>query len=505
MTTKTHIPATVVLTFVAEIIAITAICFSIGLRITRFYHAPALWIDETFTGAIASQQTLFDVIHLAKFDSPPISYYIFMHFWQMLFGLSDTALRAPSLIFSIITPLIILFAKIPGLTRSERLIWAALLALWIPGIGFAQDARFYAVLLMFATIQTLAFQKLIIKPSLSHAMLWVLSATLSMLAHFDAAYLALAQGFIYVALKRRAALATWPAMLLTIPVIAEVLWRWPILSRFAQAGTAWYPMLVPFDLIGVGLYFFGGLGASAVIWLLCLPMLLAGIFLIGRRSARFAPDTDLTALAWAAASAAIACAAIVAVGFIKPTFTWRYLAPFEPGIMLGLLLITRTLARQIRDAAYIGLIIIALMTCKFWISTGAEATDSVVKSLSIAKASESLMKEGVSSVVFVWDNPNSKIISSELLTAVGGFFFHRAHYQANIHVLQLNSDINPNIQILNVATASHAAIIWLYDLSIQKTDAKIYPPNIVETNSNYNCENYGSGFIESVTCHFITH
>jgi hypothetical protein len=484
-----------------EVVAVFALVFAFVIRVIGAFHAPPLWIDETFTGALAAQPSFRDILNLARFDSPPVSYYLFMHVWQMAFGISDAALRAPSFIISVVTPLIIIFTKISGLSRSERLTWAALIALWIPGIGFAVDARFYAALLMFSTIQTIAFQKLMSETSLARACIWVSSATFSMLSHYDAAYLVLAQGLVFILVKRAEAFKTWPAIIFITPVIAEIIWKWKVLSHFAQIGTAWYPMLEPFDLITASLYILGGFGLGAVTWLLFTPLWLAIIFLLGRFSPRLTGDVQATAMWWAVLSALVGCVLMIAVGFIRPTFTWRYLTPFEPGLVVGILMIFRILAGQSRYVAYIGLMGIALISCKFWIQSGSDQSDSIVKSLSIAKASSSLIEAGASSVVFAWDSPNTQNVEPRLLSAVGGFFFNRAHDPVKIIVVALKSGTDPNAELLKLAIPGNSSIIWLYDLSIRNTTAKRYPPDINLLDHNYSCKNFGEGLIGSLACH----
>ncbi len=483
-----------------EILAILALGTAFIVRIILLNHPPPLWIDETFTGAISAQPSFADVISLAYFDSPPELYYLFMHVWQMAFGLTDASLRAPSFIFSVAAPASIVFATVPGLSRSEKLTWAALIALWAPGIGFSEDARFYALLLLFCTLQTLAFYRLLVEPTKTRTVIWILSADLSILTHYDAIYLTLIQGIVFVALNRRFALRMWPLLSLGLPVGGEILWKWHILVRFTQLGTAWYPMLKPFDIIQVFLYIFDGRGIGAAIWFLMFPVWLIFSCLLGLRSTRLEPSPEIKPLVWTAISAGVGCAAIVAVGFIKPSFTWRYLTPFEPGLILGLIVIARTAGRHLRDVANFSLILITLLACKFWISAGADTSDSIVKSLSLEKASESVMESGASSVIFAWDNPNAMIISPDLLKAVGGFIFHRDNYPIQVKLVKLNLDVNPNYQLLAAAEPEQASIIWLYDRSIRNTEAQKYAVEISQINKLYTCQNFGDNLIGSISC-----
>src|SRR3990167_9329418 len=63
----------------------------------------SLWLDEA-TSAVAARMPLTDIF--TKFlpgDFHPPFYYVFLHFWTILFGTSEIALRAPSLLAGILT------------------------------------------------------------------------------------------------------------------------------------------------------------------------------------------------------------------------------------------------------------------------------------------------------------------------------------------------------------------------------------------------------------------
>ena len=374
-----------------EVLAIVLIVLATGARFVGLSHTP-LWIDETFTGAIASQPTFDSFVQLAHFDAPPsFLYYLIMHVWQMVFGLSDVALRAPSLGFSAAAPLVIAFASVPDLARAERLTWAAMLALWIPGIGFAQDARAYGFLLLMATIQALMFYRLIAAPSLRKAVFWVLAADFTIAASYDATYLAVAQGLIFLAVRRGKAVRTWPAALLTIPVFAEIAWKWPILVRFAAVGVR-YPLLHPINLLQACLYSLGGVNAGSLVWLLLFPPFVVGIFLLGRRRTAIQTDNRVCSLFWVAGASILGGAAMLAMGFLRPNFTWRYMLPLEPGTMLGLVLLMRPLGRDAKQTAYIGLMVINTIAYGSWLYTGADHWDSVNSPLNIEQGSQSLIQ-----------------------------------------------------------------------------------------------------------------
>jgi uncharacterized membrane protein len=483
----------------AYALALACVVLGAVLRIVEIHNAP-LWIDETFTGAIAGQTDFARFVQFARDDAPTsFLYYLIIHVWQMAFGLSDLSLRVPSVIFSLMAVGLAAWWRIPGMTAMERITWAALLATWPPGIGFADDARCYSLLFLIATGEIILFAKLLDKTSMQNAVLWIIAADLMIAANFDAAYLALVQGLIFLWVRKQAALRVWPAIFLVFPAIIELAWKWPILINFEKIGTAWYPLLNGIGLLQIYVYIVGGFGPNGIIWLLYLPIFLLFLVLIGRLNA-YEARSGRGALGWTVIATALGVVAIVGVGFVRPSFTWRYLLTFEPGLLLGVVLLTGKLARSAKVTGQIGLMIIALFASLSWWNAGAPHIDSVVPALNIELASDRLMHENVNSVVFAWDSPTADVMQRGLLRAAGGFFFRRAHYPVAITAIRLAPTRNPNRALLAAAAPKHAAIIWLYDRTIIGTAAKNFPAEISKFDASYTCVDFGHGPVGSLAC-----
>src|ERR1044072_265573 len=77
-----------------------------------------LWVDETWTGVIAGQNTWASFWRAAWLDCNAPLYYAFMALWTDLFGLSNVALRTPSLIFVVAAAMVPAIWKTPGLSRE---------------------------------------------------------------------------------------------------------------------------------------------------------------------------------------------------------------------------------------------------------------------------------------------------------------------------------------------------------------------------------------------------
>ncbi len=480
-----------------SITAVAAILLALAARLSA-PAGPHLWIDETFTGAIATQPTLRQVIHLAHLDAPTSTlYYLLMHGWTGLFGASDAALRAPSVICGLLAPLAIVLAPVPQLSRADRLTWAALAALSPALIGFSHDARAYALAVALATGQTLVYAALMARPTLRRAVIWIGIAVLAIEAHYDAAYLALAQGLLFLGVWRREALKLWPAALLVLPVVAELMWKWSLLARFEAPGAAWYPLLTPFSVLAAFVYPLAGMGVSLMIWLIDLPILL-----VAARVLRRGPPAPLPLGPTSAAVAAVlGVAAIAAVGAVRPSFSWRYEGVFIPGLALAPVLALRALARDKAPLFHIGLLFVAAAACAVSIRFGATSVGISTDPDNIEEASESLDAPNLKGVIFAWDSPTPQVMDPALLTAVGQFFLSRAGRHIPVTPVLLGGGDDPNVKLFNRAAKADSAILFLFDTTIAGTAARRHP---LGADPRFTCRRFlariGDDPIGSVAC-----
>src|SRR5438132_8641987 len=77
------------------------------LRLTIGAHDP-LWLDETWTGMIASQRSLDEFWRQVYYDSNAPLFYIIARIWAVVAGVSNEALRMPAAFFGILSPLVAL-------------------------------------------------------------------------------------------------------------------------------------------------------------------------------------------------------------------------------------------------------------------------------------------------------------------------------------------------------------------------------------------------------------
>ncbi len=117
--------------------------------------ARSLWLDEAFS-VLYAQLDWQDVIALRRTGTNPPLFHVLLSSWTNTFGTSEIAIRAPSVIFSVLA-----VWAIYGLGRRlcdrPTGLWAAgLLAISNMAVAYAQEARFYALIELVAILSTWA-------------------------------------------------------------------------------------------------------------------------------------------------------------------------------------------------------------------------------------------------------------------------------------------------------------------------------------------------------------
>jgi hypothetical protein len=465
-------------------VEILAISVLIPALIARFFARPhaVFWIDEAATGSIITEPSFALFWRDAYWHVSSPLYFVLLRGWSALFGFSNEALRFPSAIFSIAAPLCIALARLKVLSREDRLVWAAMFALWVPGIGFGQAARPYALELLFATLQTLAFISLVQRTNLRTTAFWVAFAALTISTHYVAAVLALTQGLIFVAVKRLEAAKQWPALLLLLPAIALVAWQGPEMARFMTPETSWYKIYGDDEILRAILYVLGGGW-----WILGLPALFLLALVIGLFRLK-TPPPEYGPVFWCALASVAAAAILIGLAAARPMLTNRYLAPVVPGTSLFIVIGLRVLARGSGRAILSAAIAISAAILVFWFAV-AEAghSDSVSEDLNYQLASDDVMHSGARSVVFMWDNPNARAMHPEQIAAYGRFFFLRSRYPIEVIPAQPTRGKDPNEILLAAARAKRSAILWVYDTWVKETNARKFQPRISRIDPTWAC------------------
>ena len=461
------------------------------------------WLDESWTGGIIAQPSWGAAFHQIYADVNAPLYYVLVRLWSGLAGLSDPALRAPSLACATALPLVAALVPASGLSRAERLGWAAVLAWWFPTLCYAQEARGYALLLLVCTLQTWAFMRLMTAPGMRWAAVWAGLAATAILVHYDALYLGAVQGVLYLGRYPVRAVRSWPAALAFVPTFGWLAYHAPRIAQFARPDIAWYSPLHLAELPRVAGYMADG-GESALGWLalaLSVTVTLRLVFIaFDARGSRRAPEASGRGggPVWAVAASILAAAAMIGVGFLRPSFTLRYLSPSAPGLLLGLVWLAGRLAGRRAAPLAVAALAAVYLGLGGWML--GHRLRMAPKRYSFEAASARLGEGRPARLVFLWDHPVDPILHPEQLSALGGFFLHRAGLQVPVTPVVLLAGEDPNIRLLRDAAAPHSAILWVYDTVVKGTAAVAHPPQITRLDPSFACRRFASGRFGVLAC-----
>lgn len=470
------------------------VLLSLVRRAAFGFEAP-FWLDETVTGVIATQPGLGSLVtRLLQEVGGPV-YYVFVWLWEKLVGPGDLALRLPSLAFAVVTSAFVWWKGHPD--RLTRVLWCLLCSLWVPIYFYASEARSYTLLYLLATVQVVVFIDLLRDPSLRRATIWAIVSGLFILTHIHALLPSFAQGVCFLAVHRARAVRTWPAALVFVPVFVWLGFQLHTLLLFSSPQYAWQTLLTRRDLVPVFANVLSLPKSRTVAALILVSFAID--FVLRRRAGTPLPYRREDVLA--AAISLLSLVVVVALGFIRPNFTLRYLIPFMPGVLLGVAIWARAMAER---AWWLPWLLLAGLTVMSAADTGRLRTQPDGRWFwNWEIASADLQAAGARRLFFTWDAPTARIGGPEadpFRDEIAGFFFRRAGHPIPTKFVLLPPGSDPNVELLARATRPGDAVIWAFDPNVPRTLAVEHPPRLTAMDPGLRCRNKGGNGISIITC-----
>ncbi len=201
-----------------------------------------------------------------KAETNPPLFYIVLNAWVSIFGESEASLRTPSAIFSILSLFFTYYSGLYLKNRRTGLIAAAISAVMVEHIYYAQEARTYTLLLLGATISVAGFSRLFANPEQAGKTigkgfdwmawgLYLLGTSVSLYAHntgvFVPSSLTAAAIISFLVKPKRYGLGfaiNWLIVNLAVIVI-WLPWIFVILNQVSDMSSFWINMPKPMDLI----------------------------------------------------------------------------------------------------------------------------------------------------------------------------------------------------------------------------------------------------------------
>lgn len=413
------------------VFAALAVLVALVLRVVAARGLP-LTMDETFTAVITSQSSLADFVREARRDVAAPLYYTLL--WLIPHANSDLGLRIPSWLCMIAGSVLPLVWRVPGQSRANAIVWSALLFLWLPGAIFATQARPYALLFLVATAQTIAFARLVEKPTLKRAFAWTGCASLTMLTHYMGASLGLAQGLVLLATCRMDALKLWPSLILLLIPIVETVTHLKVLSSVASGDANWWPQVSFANLPAYVMYGFGAFALLAVM-----------IALGSRYLRRDEPISRAAALA--SLAGVLALAILLVAGWGRSLIVDRYLTACAPALMLALVTVASG------GAARLALVGLSAAVALY----AAVAEPIEVREPSMEWAAEQLIPTRPQSVKFSLGYKGQHTLAPETRAKLGEYFFRRAGLPTKAD-MALTLDGRELVK----AAGQDSAVLWIF-------------------------------------------
>jgi mannosyltransferase len=151
-------------------------------------NVQSIWLDESATLMLVRRGFSGMLSHLSASESAPPLYYVLVWIWTKAFGIGPLGFRSFSALVGTLT-IPVLYAA--GRQISPRVgVWAAALAAVNPAMYYySQEARCYALLVLFAAAAFVLWQRALQEPSRRRLALWAGMSTLALLTHYFAAFL----------------------------------------------------------------------------------------------------------------------------------------------------------------------------------------------------------------------------------------------------------------------------------------------------------------------------
>lgn len=203
---------------VVGITAIGAVVRFATLGVQSYDH------DEAVTAARILHPSLFTTMsEVADSERSPPLYYILAWLWSRPFGTGEVGLRSLSALFGTLTiPLAYLAAAELSRRRLVAVLAAAFVALNPYLVWYSQEARSYALMVLFATAALYFFARSLRDPSPRSLGMWAVAAALSVCSHYFAAFLIAPQAVWLLArgtARRQAAVATGAVVLAGLALV----------------------------------------------------------------------------------------------------------------------------------------------------------------------------------------------------------------------------------------------------------------------------------------------
>jgi mannosyltransferase len=165
----------------------------------RIYHlgTESLWLDELISTSFANEKDSWAIIERSQTDPNFPTYYLFLHYWVVLFGDSEYSLRFPSALAGILAVLAIYKVGRRLFGYGTGLMAALVLAFSPFHIFYSQETRVYALMALLGLLSFYFFLKVLRERTLTGQVGYVLCTSFLLYSHVYSLFTLLAQNIYF--------------------------------------------------------------------------------------------------------------------------------------------------------------------------------------------------------------------------------------------------------------------------------------------------------------------
>jgi len=199
------------------------------------YLTRGFWGDEAWT-ALISALPISEMLRVTGEDFHPPFYYFLVHNWGSLFGFGEISIRLISLIFFLLTPIVVYFLSQIFFKDTKKSLLTSFLVLISPILfTYAFEARAYALLAFLSVSSALAFWRSRTETSYTWRIIYFILGAVSVYTHYYAWFILTSHGILFErkTIKR-----------LLVPAIAilvvQLPWLPTLFSQIGQVNTSYW-------------------------------------------------------------------------------------------------------------------------------------------------------------------------------------------------------------------------------------------------------------------------
>lgn len=336
------------------------VLLAFALRIYRL-DFQSLWSDEGYTLDIAREGLETILARVSTTDIHPPLYYLLLHFWELIAGLSEFAVRYFSVIPAVLC-IPFLFAIGRRLFGSRAGVFAAFIGIATPfAIVYSQEIRMYALVMLLSVGSTYFFICMLNDSSRRITAGYLLISVLALYTHYYSVWVLGAENLVVLVLLARRSLdlsflRRWIALQVSIALV-YLPWLPVLLTVGGWWRNAWVPKPSLTEMVRqTWLAFNTGLMVDAPSSILSFGMVL--VWVIGLMAWIRRPTRTTTGILMITAYLLVPILGAIAMAQQRAIFSPKHIIVALPAYVLALAFLVDRVADWNRGLAVFSLILI---------------------------------------------------------------------------------------------------------------------------------------------------